>query len=463
MKTILPLAALLLLPILPEAWAQRSVTYQELLQQADRPGLYSTMTILPSGTGEPLLMASFRIDYDLLPFRREQPGPGTAEDETGYFSAASIHMEVFRDNNSVSRHSWADTARASTFEQTRSRSEHLEGAIVSRLPSGEYRLQLELNRSDSPAPRTLAPRSRRDRERPDRAERSVTIPDFDSSGEGSVLLLDSWTETEGTIELRLLNYGNGVLYGQDYRALIFLPATPESGSMDLRVEALRTGSESETTGDPLHATTISADELLHTDGFETSEERGPPRLRFRTSEEGWAVLLVEIPGRRFPNVRHLITLEDSESGTLLARSAVQSRWIDIPVSLLNLDIAIDMLRFILSDSDLRSFRRGSRSEREERFRRFWQERDQTPDTEYNELMVEYYRRIDQAYEQFTTPEQPGYDSDQGRAWILYGPPRQRERRFPAGSPTREIWVYPGRTLVFEATTGFGDFRLIREE
>jgi len=79
------------------------------------------------------------------------------------------------------------------------------------------------------------------------------------------------------------------------------------------------------------------------------------------------------------------------------------------------------------------------------------------------LMVEYYSRIDHAWEHYTTPERPGYESDQGRTWILYGEPRRIERRYPPGSATREIWYYPNRTLTFEATTGFGDFRLIREE
>jgi len=132
------------------------------------------------------------------------------------------------------------------------------------------------------------------------------------------------------------------------------------------------------------------------------------------------------------------------------------------VSLYNLDVAIEMLRFIVSDSELRRINSGSASERERKFREFWAQRDPTPDTEFNELMAEYYRRIDHAYRNFSSLQTPGFDTDQGKAYILYGAPLNVERRLPSGSPAREIWEYPNRTLIFEATTGFGDFRLISE-
>jgi len=133
------------------------------------------------------------------------------------------------------------------------------------------------------------------------------------------------------------------------------------------------------------------------------------------------------------------------------------------VSLLNLNIAIDMLRFMVSDKKIEEIKSGSSAEKERKFREFWKERDPTPDTEFNELMTEYYDRIDYAYREFTTPQNPGFETDRGKAYILYGPPNEKERRLPTDAPAREIWYYDNRTLVFEATTGFGDFKLVAEQ
>jgi len=78
------------------------------------------------------------------------------------------------------------------------------------------------------------------------------------------------------------------------------------------------------------------------------------------------------------------------------------------------------------------------------------------------LMAEYYQRIDYSYQNFSSLQVPGYESDRGRAYILYGPPNNIDRRLLPNQPTREIWEYPNRELIFEATSGLGDFKLISE-
>jgi GWxTD domain-containing protein len=120
-----------------------------------------------------------------------------------------------------------------------------------------------------------------------------------------------------------------------------------------------------------------------------------------------------------------------------------------------------MLKYILSKNELERIKRGSEEERERKFREFWEQRDPTPNTVYNELMAEYYRRIDYAFKEFGSQENPmGHENDQGEVYIKYGPPNEKERIFPPNGKTREIWKYSDRTFVFEASTGFGDFVLV---
>src|SRR5699024_8004613 len=146
-----------------------------------------------------------------------------------------------------------------------------------------------------------------------------------------------------------------------------------------------------------------------------------------------------------------------------SQTVFQSMWIDMPRSLLSLDFSTKMLHYIVSQETIDRLTEGNRAEREQKYRSLWKKKDPTPKTEYNELMAEYYRRIDYAYQNFSSSTQPGFDTDQGRIYITYGPPRDKERKFPTSGSTVEIWTYPNKEFIFRATSGFGDFRLVSEQ
>ena len=135
----------------------------------------------------------------------------------------------------------------------------------------------------------------------------------------------------------------------------------------------------------------------------------------------------------------------------------------MPTSLLNLNVAIEMLRFITNKETIKKIDNGTALEREKKFRSFWKEKDPTPNTEFNELMAEYYQRIDYTYKNFTTENTIGFNSDRGEVYIKYGPPKDINRKFPKEGATTEIWTYPNRQFIFKATTGFGDFDLVSSQ
>lgn len=93
---------------------------------------------------------------------------------------------------------------------------------------------------------------------------------------------------------------------------------------------------------------------------------------------------------------------------------------------------------------------------------FWRRRDPTPDTPRNEAMIEFFRRVRHAEQNFEGFG-PGWRSDMGRVYIKLGPPDQVESR-PATvqSPQIEIWYYsqPYRRVLFADREGFGRYTLI---
>jgi len=128
------------------------------------------------------------------------------------------------------------------------------------------------------------------------------------------------------------------------------------------------------------------------------------------------------------------------------------------------------VRWIITPEERASFSRLSKNdERNRHVEQFWQRRDPTPDTSENEYKEEHYRRIAYANEHFGRAV-PGWETDRGRIYILYGPP-DRIQAEPvrsmgdSGKPTL-LWHYdamPGYSggfdLKFVDDCDCGDYHL----
>jgi len=448
---------LMLIPMLSEA--QRQATpYEALIQRSDQPNAYITDVLLPTEDGA-VVGALFRLDYDLIPFLRIRPDMEDTPEGAQYFAPVEMGIEIYegsvntsrrnQPNNmtSVFRDSYLDTVYVSSFEQTRSRLQHVQGVLSAELDPGSYNYELQLTRAQSTQNQSST-------------RRNIQVSEYDSLSSASILLLSDHTINNSVISGTFLNYGENVLYGSDYNLMVTLP---NDGSDDYSVEIYRmqSGRSDETVSESTFEQTIDAGSIVTGSDYNLMRDESGIVFSMNRSDAGTRFGFISVPNAGFENARYQIQVKDSE-GELIGEKTVNSRWLDMPVSLLNIDVAINMMRFIVSESKLDQLQRGSSAEKEQKFREYWGQRDPTPDTEFNELMTEYYERIDYAYRNFTTPQTPGYESDQGQAYILYGQPDNIERRLPTDQPTQEIWEYPNRTLVFEATSGFGDFVLVSE-
>jgi len=77
--------------------------------------------------------------------------------------------------------------------------------------------------------------------------------------------------------------------------------------------------------------------------------------------------------------------------------------------------------YIISDEERAAFLQMQTNEEREQFiEAFWQRRDPTPDSVENEFKEEHYRRIAYANERFASGI-PGWKTDRGRIYIIWGP------------------------------------------
>ena len=104
--------------------------------------------------------------------------------------------------------------------------------------------------------------------------------------------------------------------------------------------------------------------------------------------------------------------------------------------------------WIITDEERAAFMQLSNDEERDQFiEAFWQRRDPTPDTEENEFKEEHYRRIAYANEHYAAGI-PGWKTDRGRIYIVFGPPDEIESHPSGGSYERPMEEGGGETSTF---------------
>jgi len=104
--------------------------------------------------------------------------------------------------------------------------------------------------------------------------------------------------------------------------------------------------------------------------------------------------------------------------------------------------------WIISDEERAAFKQLSNDEERDQFiEAFWQRRDPTPDTVENEFKEEHYRRIAYANEHFAAGI-PGWKSDRGRMYIMYGPADEIESHPSGGTYERPMEEGGGETSTY---------------
>src|SRR5208337_4902406 len=138
------------------------------------------------------------------------------------------------------------------------------------------------------------------------------------------------------------------------------------------------------------------------------------------------------------------------------------------------------VRWIITPEELSAFKQLSNDEERDAFiEQFWLRRDPTPDTPENEYKEEHYRRIAYANEHFASGI-PGWRTDRGRIYIIWGKPDEIEAHPSGGTYDRpqdegggttttypwETWRYrylegiqENVVLEFVDPTGTGEYHL----
>ncbi len=157
------------------------------------------------------------------------------------------------------------------------------------------------------------------------------------------------------------------------------------------------------------------------------------------------------------------TLYEHPLATAQMTFAVEWLSVGTPLTINDVDAAIEQLRYFARSEDIDYIRNApDPKEKRRRFEDFWERNNPTPGAKPNQRMVEYYNRVAYANLHFKHFIE-GWKTDRGMVYIINGPPTSVDRHpFDVESKPYEIWEYTdiNRRYIFIDESGFGDYRLL---
>ncbi|GAB4168090.1 MAG: hypothetical protein Kow00108_00980 [Calditrichia bacterium] len=137
-------------------------------------------------------------------------------------------------------------------------------------------------------------------------------------------------------------------------------------------------------------------------------------------------------------------------------------WSEAPTNISSLDKALEQMRYIVTGDTLGKLKRMSYQSKKEFFKSFWKQMDPDPTTKKNELMDEYFKRVNYANYKFSATGKDGWETDRGRIFIKFGPPDEIDNYSTQfNEDNYQIWRYYNlkKEFLFIDRTGFGYYEL----
>ena len=130
-----------------------------------------------------------------------------------------------------------------------------------------------------------------------------------------------------------------------------------------------------------------------------------------------------------------------------------------------LESALEDIQYLLTQVEKRQIKKLNLDGKRAFLDKFWESRDPDLSTPENERRTEHYRRLAEANHVFGYLDIPGWKTDRGRIWVLYGCPESEDSRpMEIDARAYRIWFFDqiegGVEFVFVDRAGFGNFELV---
>ncbi len=365
--------------------------------------------------------------------------------EEGYSARYQVFVAVLKEENSVVQESWEEQIMLQNFEDTNARNRRQISVyrIASEmnqngrhLGAGSYEVFVEVR--DLQARKAFELNNNK---------RSFVISDVEQTFSASndslyisaiaFLNSDSFKTDEA---LPLTPWRRLVMFNHTHFAYLHLlePVESESLSVNLRIYKQ---SDAERT-------------LFYQNFYDWKPVPDDRRLMFT------------LPKDSLPEGRYQLRINGNSSGqTFGAEKDFEVVWFQKPTYLYKVDLAARPMKYLLSEQEFERVKGMGLDELTQWFNDYWQKKDPTPNTVFNEIQYEFFHRVDKANRKFRKRFKEGWETDRGRIYLLYGPPQKIENnRYATETKPYIVWTYEdiGKKFLFVDENNDSEFTLVTE-
>jgi GWxTD domain-containing protein len=374
--------------------------------------------------GESIVTVYVRVKHSKLSFTKQN----------GVFMASYEVVVDFLDEKEkmVKEKTWQDTVITKNYAESMSRDVSRTTSFSLELPPGAYIANVQLRDKES--------------ERVYTQRRRILVKDFKQGKAtiSSLMIVDAQFDEQGAVQY-MPNLTASVKFGKENPQIYYevYRNDPSVDSLNVRYSLFSRGRKEEEV--------LTYRRTVFLGGKKT---RVLDTLNTTALNTGDYALVVALENNTDPS------MFDKSAILVLVRAQ------GIASLIRDMKKAIEQLEYIADGDELAKMRDAKTPEEQAKlFNAFWKKYDPTPGTPENELMTEYYTRVEYANQNFGSYME-GWRSDMGRIYIKYGQPDFIERQpFSMNQRPYEIWEFYQHNLrlTFVDVSGLGNYRLLRPE
>ncbi|PKL87535.1 MAG: hypothetical protein CVV23_14910 [Ignavibacteriae bacterium HGW-Ignavibacteriae-2] len=375
-----------------------------------------------------ILHITYRITYESLVF---------VKDKNMYNSGLNFFVETFKNGNVTGRISDSKNVSIYDYSLTNSANHYVEGMVSIRIPFGEAKIyaDVELINSDK---KIKIP------------TKELIIASRDTSKILNPIVIKDIKSEDGLYKYLLCNYSGTIPYSdKSYSVLIPIMKTsvPE---LTFKIKQQNDSS----------FTVIGEKVISGIPDFKI-ENKSILIRQGDISDTTFSFYLINNFSNKLNEGRITIEVKDEPN---IKHGFLDVLWVHKPLSLSDNERAIRILRNIEKEKELNKLLSVDKEKYYEELKKYWSKYDPDESTPYNEVMNEFYCRVDTADLEFGSLDiDNGSESDRGKIYIKFGRPEKIERTYSESNQTLEFWYYGGsinRKFVFEDKAGLGNYILI---
>jgi len=429
------------------ASAMAQERYIEIVRKYGKPNMFIEEVKFPTSSPDSLrLLVNFRISYNYLVF---------VKDKNGKFSAEALFsVEVLKDDVGAGRQMVKRRVTVDDFAETEAKKKYVSASVQLDLATGKYELIAEV--LDNQNRKSLKRKKKKIELTWENSPIRISDP----------LFLRRYRVNERQITIEPLAFSGKGLFGKRYPSAVEVFLSQKDSLSEMKYELfLMLGDENKL----IKSAMINLPEIfpISSKHKEIAKLQDAKLMIDRKRQSAHRLAFIDFDASTLDNAKYKLVVTAKSKSGLSGRveKEFENAWIDMPYPLYDIDLALRLMGYIVPPRVSNALESGNAMQRRINFKKYWKKKDPTPETAFNEVMAEYFRRVDYAFFNFYTNRDYGWRTDRGRIYILYGEPQKIERIFPINKPTRETWMYESpinKKFIFSDESNNGTYNLISE-